>query len=92
MVAGGSLGQQLEIRPQNCFEWLVGQQSGPEPCWYKLSLLASTCGRGRKVQTKPEGERTAKLGSGDLSIHMRRKLFAPVCVNDLRPTAQASSM
>ena len=44
------------------------------------------------MQTKPEGERTAKLGSGDLSIHMRRKLFAPVCVNDLRPTAQASGM
>lgn len=70
----------------------MGQQSAPELCWYKLSLLTSVCGRGRKVQTKPGGERTARLGSGDLSTRVRRKLFAPVCVNDLRPAAQASGM
>lgn len=32
------------------------------------------------------------LGSADLSTHMRRKLFAPLGVNDLKPNAQASSM
>lgn len=44
------------------------------------------------MQPKPERETPAKLGSGDLAIDMGRKLLAPICVNDLRPAAQTSSM
>lgn len=57
-----------------------------------LSFLSPAGGRGRKVQPKPERETPAKLGSGDLAIDMGRKLLAPICVNDLRPAAQTSSM